>query len=761
VFLFFAVIGLSEAGAQGLSPFKSPGVMMQPTMGGGSLNSGGCPDEIEGRLRMLEDTQPSQAAEIRRLLCGRGQDMQGGQGKQRLRAKRPPEQPLLIQPAKPEKSEKADEGRSAVEGFFAEGQLADADGAVGQFGYELFNRDPAAFVPSATSLVGPDYLIGPDDEFTVTIWGLVDGMYTVQVSREGTVVFPKVGEVQVAGVPYGQLRSHIERAFARHFKNFNLSVAMGQLRGIQIYIVGEVQAPGSYTLNSLSTIFTALFASGGPRKTGTLRDIQLLRNGKVVKRLDLYEFLLKGDKSKDIKVQDQDTIFVPLIGPVVGVAGQIQRPAIYELNGPATVGDVLTLAGGVKPTSYLTRLQIERVTPHRERVALDYDFQTDGGSDQLNTAMTRMPVQNMDLMRVFPINSAFQQVVYLKGHVVRPGPHQFRKGMRVADLVKSLSDLKPDAFTKAEVNRYALEDGRTLVETRTVDLAGSLAGDPEHNIELKEQDVLIVRPIPPGDIGWEVTLKGEVKRPGLYMIKRGDRLSTVLKRAGGLTSAAYPRAAIFTRQSVKAAQEAQIQKLGALSAQRASAESSALAVGGLDKVQMDAQKELLAIQKDHPQQLTSLVTLGRMVVHIDAPDKLENTTDDLILENGDSLEIPSMPETVSLLGSVRNPTALHYKPGLGPTEYVSLGGGLTADADWDAAYVLKADGSAIALSEGRGRNYFGHNGTNGKSPEVSIVDRGDAIVVPTRIEVRTRPAPVWQAVPDPSEATQMPQQIRK
>jgi len=264
--------------------------------------------------------------------------------------------------------------------------------------------------------------------------------------------------------------------------------------------------------------------------------------------------------------------------------------------------------------------------------------------------------------------------------------------------------------------------------------------------------VIVVRPVPPKDIGWEVLVKGEVKRPGVYTIIRGEQLSSVLKRAGGLTKAAYPKGAIFTRVSVKAAQEGQIQKLGALQSQRAAAESSALAVGGLDKLQMDAQKEVLALQRDAPQQLASHVSLGRMVVKVDAPEKLEGTPDDIVLENGDSLEIPSVPETVSVLGSVRNPTALHYRPGLVPGEYLNQAGGLTADADWEGAYVLKADGSAVALYEGR--NNLGSIGANGKGrAEASIIERGDAIVVPTRIEVRTRPAPMWQVVPDPSEPT--------
>jgi protein involved in polysaccharide export with SLBB domain len=623
-----------------------------------------------------------------------------------------------------------------------------------QFGYDLFTASGRPFDPSEVTLVGPEYLLGPGDEFVVTLWGLIDGHHKARVSPEGVVVLPKIGEVPVSGIPYGGLKAHLERAFARNYKNFQLSVSMANLRGIQVFVVGGVQKPGSYPLHSLSTVFHALFSSGGPKKSGSLRDIRVLRQGKVVANLDLYDFLLKGDKSRDVRLQDQDTVFVPLIGPVVAVTGEVSRPAIYELKGTSTLGEVVELAGGLRPTAYLSRVQIERIQAHEAKAVIDLDLSR--ASNKSGTAATDprrdllldTPIKGMDLVRVLPINSAVQGVVYLKGHVIRPGPYQLRPGLRISDMVQGLGDLKPNAYMEAELARYAGPGGKPAVEIIPIDLAKAIAGDPAHNIQFKNLDSLTVRPIPESELHREVMILGEVVRPGLYAVQRGERLSSLLARAGGFTSRAYPKGAIFIRESVKLAQQTELQKLSALHSQRLNAEASALAMGGLDKPQADVQKEVMSIQRQAPEKFLAQVTLGRMVVRVDLPDKLQGTPDDLVLEPGDLLEIPSLPTTVSVLGSVRNPTALLYRDGIEPSEYVRAAGGLTSEADWEGGYLLKSDGSAVALfAAPAGFALGGPRPVD--SPRVEV---GDAIVVPPRLEVRTRPLPIWQTVPDPLDA---------
>ncbi len=686
---------------------------------------------------------------------------------------RPPEQPELSQgatrPLPPSELElyfmrelerdvplktTEDDARLKPDGpQLSKAQPSDAAPKVRQFGYDLFTASGQSFDPSEVALVGPEYILGPGDEFVVTVWGLIDGHYKARVSPEGTVILPRIGEVPVSGTPYGGLKSHLERAFGRHYKNFQLSVAMANLRGIQVFVVGEVRNPGSYPLHSLSTVFHALFTSGGPTKTGSLRDVRVLRQGKIVANLDLYEFLLKGDKSRDVRLQDQDTVFVPLIGPVVAVAGEVNRSAIYELKGEATLRIILELAGGVRPTAYLSRVQIERIQAHEAKAVLDLDLSRDQGRPEvvgLNETRARLlelPIAHMDLVRVLPINSAVQGVVHLKGHVVRPGPYQLRAGMRVRDVVQSLGDLKPNAYMEAELARYRISRGQPTIEIIPIDLGKVLLGDPAHDLLLTSLDSLTVRPIPESELNREVIIHGEVARPGTYVVQRGERLSSLLRRAGGLTGRAYPKGAIFLRESVKLAQQSELQKLSALHAQRLTAEASALALGGLDKPQAEAQKEAISAQKQAPQSFSAQVTLGRMVVRVDAPDKLQGTPDDLVLEPGDRLEIPALPSTVSVLGSVRNPTALLYRDGVEPSEYIRAAGGLTSEADWEGGYLLKSDGSAVALYAAPA----GFGSGSHRPVDAPQIEAGDAIVVPPRVEVRTRPLPMWQTVPDPLE----------
>ena len=222
-------------------------------------------------------------------------------------------------------------------------------GNLTQFGYALFNKTVSTFTISATMPVGPDYIIGPGDHFTLTLWGTTEGIFNLQVTKEGTVTLPKVGVVPVAGIRFGELEKTIKRHLSRYYNDFNLSIAMGGLKTLTIYVAGEVVTPGSYSLSSLTSVYGALFSAGGPTKMGSLRTIQVLRSGKVIKTIDLYDFLLKGDRSQDIKLQNGDTVFVPLIGPVAGVAGTVYRPAIYELKGQETLSDLIDTAGGLLP----------------------------------------------------------------------------------------------------------------------------------------------------------------------------------------------------------------------------------------------------------------------------------------------------------------------------------------------------------------------------------------------------------------------------
>lgn len=709
----------------------------------------------------------------------------------------------------------------------ASGIVGDVSIAIQPFGYNLFQAPTVGIPPGTQTPVSLDYILGPDDEFTVTIWGMVDGVYKVRVNREGVVVFPRVGEVPVAGVRYGELREHMERAFSRHLRNFQLSVTMGQLRAIQVFVVGEVTNPGNYTLSSLSTVLSALFAVGGPTTNGTLRDIRVLRNGKVAAQVDLYEFLLKGDKSQDLRLQDQDTVFVPLVGPIVGVTGDVRRPAIYEVLGKATLGDVLDLAGGLTSTGYLTRVQIERVVAHEKRITVDLNLERSAGPQDSERAGLRAPIQNMDMVKVFPISPVMQGVVYLKGHVVRPGSYEFKPGMKVMDVLKTPADLLPEAFPdyarivrytepdrakrvvpfnlqkalsgdpaanlelqsqdqitvyskeefrvfpsvsivgevrksgtfpllkemrvsdlvvlagglqklayskQAELTRYVVAEGKTNTTVLLIDMDRAFAGDPNHNLELQELDSLAVRPIPDSDVGRAVTVQGEVKLSGIYTVKRGERLSSVLKRAGGFSAKAFPRGLLLIRESVKRAQQSESQKFIALQRQRLSVEAAALSAGnvspqGAPAGGMTPEQATLQLQVQALEQMSVALANGRVVVKVSALEQLEGTADDILLEPGDQITVPQQPSTVTILGAVRNPLTVLHRRGFDLDDYIGQAGGLTDEALKSDLYIVRADGSTEA-------DYV----------RLKEIEPGDTVVVPARIEPKSRPVQLWTAI---------------
>ena len=823
----------------------------------------------------------------------------------------------LMPPAVPPQDQMTGSPPSDLERFFGSDDAsapaptrAEPERPLAQFGYELFRQTAASFAPVVDVPVSSDYMIGPGDEFTVTLWGLVDATYAVQVDRNGEITLPRAGVIPVSGVKYDELRPLLEHRLAKYYTDFHLSVAMGRLRSIRVYVVGEAQQPGSYTLSALSTAYNALFAAGGPTKRGSLRAMQVIRGGKTVASIDLYDFLLKGDRSQDIKLQHEDTLLVPLIGPTVGVSGNVVRPAIYEMKGRVTLADVLKLAGGPRPTADLNRVQVERVVAHEKRIATDVDL------SRIEDA-ANIPIENMDVVKLFPIYEVTKDVVKLSGHVVRPGTYQFKPAMRVGDLISSYEQLLPEpsleyseivryewptmvrtvipfsiravmnhdpnanvqlrdrdeiriypasrfqdgrfvtingavrhpgryrlyermtvleliheagdpmpnAFVaRAEIRRkvptddagfaqqivyfrpaqllagdeaerkllepddeviiYAKEDAGVMSQVavrgqvnkpgaypllkdmrvkdlvfqggltreselkeaelirvstaddtghvrRTVvplDLTRVLAEDPEQNLPLQGDDELLVKQVGELKREFRVTLEGEVRFPGSYAIQAGERMSSLVRRAGGFTDKAYLRGAVFTRQSVRESQQRQLQEFTTSYTQRITAEAASLATGGLSKEETEAAKFQLTTQEDAIKLLASQTPLGRIVIHLAPPTALEGTTDDLILEDGDKLAVPQPPSSVAVIGSVRNPTAIVARDGRSIQDYIGLAGGYLPNADQKSIYVVRVDGSSVSPDQ------------------VKTVEAGDAILVPPQVEAKYRPLPFWRDI---------------
>ncbi|MBK5276551.1 MAG: SLBB domain-containing protein [Desulfuromonadales bacterium] len=414
-----------------------------------------------------------------------------------------------------------------------------------QFGYSFFRPEAAGFASLTDIPVGPDYVIGPGDRIVLNLWGSVEGTHELEVNRSGEIILPRVGGVKVWGLTFARLPEVLKTTLSKVFKDFDLNVTMGKLRVIKVFVVGEVTAPGDYNLTSLSTLINALSAAGGPLKSGTLRNVQVKRAGKVVETVDLYDFFLKGDKSRDIRLQPGDTIFVPVLGRVAAIAGNVRRPAIYELKEERNLVDLIALAEGLLPTGYLQRVQISRIVAHDKNVVADFNIDPKDGDKSLEQLTRSIAIQDMDVVKIFPINRILRGHVQLNGYVLRPGDYALQPGMRLSSLLLP-DNLLPEYYREAaEVTRYYPPDDHP--EIFFVNLAKAVAGDPVHDTVLKEFDRVKVFS------RWEmeekpvIRINGEVQRPGEYRLFPNMTVRDLIMEAGNLKITAYTRNAEINR----------------------------------------------------------------------------------------------------------------------------------------------------------------------------------------------------------------------
>ena len=665
-------------------------------------------------------------------------------------------------------------------------RAAEVDLQLKQIGYAFFSKTEG-YKPDPMAQVGPDYVLGPGDTLRIDVWGSIEGNYLATIDRNGEIVLPKIGAINLWGQSFKQSTDTIQKQIGKYFSKFELNVTLGALRSVHIYIVGEVQSPGAYQVGSLSTVLSALSEAGGPTKSGSLRNIQLRRNGQGVAVIDLYDFILNGDSSANVRLQSGDTLFVPVIGPIVAVAGDVRRPAIYELKGGETLSETLDLAGGLIPTAYLKKVQLERVQNHQLTTVLDLDIST---ADDKSAALD-MALQDHDRIKVAPI-AVTGGYVRLVGHVMRPGEYQLTSGMRLTDLILPFDNLLPEFFpdmvqvirtsppeyrpeiltvnlqkaltgdlthnillqeydtvtlfsrrqmqdlpmvvisgavlrpgkfrlydnmtvkdlvalagsvkqfaflSEAELTRYNSVDRGTETERILLNLEKALQEDPGQNLLLQADDHLFVRSIPDSDEKSTVQINGEVLFPGTYAISKGEKLASLIKRAGGYTENAYLRGAFFTRESLKETQLMHTDRLIAEQEQEIYRTSSAIATGALSEEDVAASQAMLKSRQELLNKLKQAPVTGRMVIHLKEPDNLIGTPDNIDLFNGDVLTIPFNPKTVSVLGQVYTPISMAYDPGQTIGYYLGKVGGPRDTADTGEIYVVRADGSVFSKQQ--------------------------------------------------------------
>src|ERR1022692_996133 len=433
--------------------------------------------------------------------------------------------------------------------------------ALKPFGYDLFEGAPSTFAPVSDIQVPVDYIVGPGDTLDIQLYGNEPAEYELTVERDGRINFPKLGPIMVSGMAFDEAREAIEHRVAKQLIGSHVSVTVGDLRSIRVFVLGEAKKPGSYTVSGLSTMTNALFVSGGVQETGSLRNIQLKRNGRLVSTLDLYDLLLRGDNSGDRQLLPGDVIFIPPIGNTVSVYGSVRRPAIYELKTERTAEQAIEIAGGLLPDADASLGQLERILPSRVRQMHNIDLTTAAGKST--------PLDNGDKLKVPEIRPTLENSVKLSGYVYRPGAFAYRVGLRLSDVLNSFDEVKPQADIHYIMIRRQLPP-EEKIEVISADLKRALAApgsaaDPElrprdeimvFNLEPARARILdpIIRELElqatPDRPEQVVSIDGRVKVPGRYPLESKMHVSDLIRAGGSLEDAAYRGQAELTRYAV-------------------------------------------------------------------------------------------------------------------------------------------------------------------------------------------------------------------
>jgi protein involved in polysaccharide export with SLBB domain len=785
-------------------------------------------------------------------------------------------------------------------------QISRRTPVLARFGEDIFRNGTGNFDELPMDLpVGPDYVLGPGDGLSIELWGGISQHLQRVVDREGRVALPEAGAVEVNGRSLGDVQQLVQSVLRGEFRDVHADVSLARLRTVRVYVVGDVLRPGAFDVSSLSTPLNALYQAGGPTARGSLRILRHYRGQQLVGEIDLYDLLLHGVRSSLERLQAGDTIMVPPLGAELTIEGMVRRPAIYELNHESNLAEALELAGGVLNTGTLRHIEVERVVAHESRSMLRLDLPEkevtgrdlpeNNNQEAVTRALEEFKIQDGDKIRISPILSYSEQTVYLDGHVVHPGKHAYREGMRLTDLIPSYTDLLPEpaarhaeiirlappdyapqviafnladaladgkghangqnvvlkpfdtvrifgrydfedpptiavsgevrhpgelvtngatrlrdavylaggvtrdalltdaqvfrhtadgklkvlsvnleralagddadnvslepkdrifihrnlskvdpptvkiegevarpgkyplgedmsaaelvrlsgglkrgAFTEAaDLTRYTVENGAQIVgEHVTVPIGRALAGEADTDVRLHDGDVLTIRQLAGwSDVGSLVTVKGEVMHPGDYGIQEGERLSSVIARAGGLRADAYPYGAILERRQVR---ELEAKNRADLIRQVQGQEASFKLIPDTGDPEEKLAKDA-TLQQWHAtlEELQSTPPAGRLVIHISRDvRKWANTAADVDIRAGDTLFIPKKPNYIVVNGEVYNPTAITYRPGKSAGWYLSQAGGPTSMANKKAVFVVRADGSVVG-GKGSGEWFTG------------------------------------------------------
>jgi protein involved in polysaccharide export with SLBB domain len=633
---------------------------------------------------------------------------------------------------------------------------AERDSGFVIFGLDVFHNATTQFQPNLAGPVDANYRLGPGDRLVLILTGDVERSYQLDVTREGFVVAPDIGQLYVANLTIGQAETLLTTRLSRVYSgvrpnnqgptHFSLSVA--RLRVNQVFVTGDVQRPGSYQVSSAGTALAALYAAGGPTVNGSLRKILIRRSGRTVDTLDVYDYLVRGDASHDVRLETGDIVFVPVHGPRVRMVGEIIRPATYELKGDETLNELIQYAGGFQATASQARVVIERIVPPAERTVAGHDRITIdvSSADLLSATGPLVPLRNGDVVRSFPISTRVRNRIIVAGNVFQPGVQGLTPGMKLSEALRRAGGVQPDTYLgEVLITRMRSDSSRMQLRATLADTSGAVVNDislqeddsiqvfsittfrpnryvaiggavknggrfpyragmtlrdlvllangvqesaylreaeiarlPENReggvtattirvpldstylferkpngeyigppglafpasgtpeIYLKPYDNVLILRQPNWELQRTVTIQGEVRYPGSYALKfKSERLSDILRRAGGLTEEAYADGIVFVRRE-----------------------------GGIGRVGIDLSSALRRYE----------------------------SSDNMLLRDGDNITIPTYSSVVTVRGAVNQPSTVAYVRGKGIDYYISSAGGGNKNADEGRAYVVQPSG---------------------------------------------------------------------
>lgn len=657
-----------------------------------------------------------------------------------------------------------------------------------RYGYDLFNS-PQSFAPVNTTPVDGNYTIGPNDQIVIQGWGMIDVNYTLQVDKDGTIFIPKVGKVSVVGVKASALDDYLKNKLSKYYKDFSVSATVSQIRSIQVYVTGMAARPGAYQISALSGLSNVIFQVGGPSSVGSLRDVQVKRNGIVIAHYDMYNVLIHGDNSKDINLLPGDVVYFPPVGNSIAIYDGVKLPGIYEAKKNETVGDIVRLAGGFNFNAENNKIIVEHINPDKEIVVKDFSY-SNGMSHVMN---------NGDIVHFFIMNNIYESTVTIMGNIAKPSRYQYREGMRIKDIIPEREFLLTKSFWDSySKNTYAKDNvlTKTGIE-KTSNLAGTLANDSSYsagfskgqqntvNVFGASDNLFTAGPlsIPEANINWNYAAIIRLDRRNfathvipfnLGKAVDGDPKNNLLLEPGDVINVLSTKdVRISSKNSVKYVFiDGEVAAPGVYEMKPGSRLSDVIkAAGGtypsayiygteLDRQAVKKkQKVVLNQMLDQLQQtllgqasnattfgvsgggtnvgvvlqqqqafidkLRQIEPSGRVVLNLKDGGAKESDLPDIILENGDTVYIPPMPSTIDVIGQVYNQSSTMYNPDLTVGDYIRQAGGANQFADISNTYIIHADGTLYSKNSA---GWFG--GFDGQR-----LNPGDTVVVPQVIQI--------------------------